>query len=425
MPWLSLLAGLWLALGGIVSMTAAQWQSLDGFRILSVQPVSSGRTGFVHLEALSLGVTFTNLVSEARIMTNRNLGSGSGVALGDVDGDGWVDVFLCGMDSAPKLFRNQGGWRFGDWTSEAFGGGEFRRIGGGWDSTGAVLADVDGDGDLDLLLNALGQGTRLWLNDGSGHFREATDEWGLRSRTGATSMALADVDGDGDLDLYVCNFRPDTVMDRPSVKFSLRNQGGRPVVTAVDGRPTSDPDLTNRFELGPDGQVLEFGEPDVLWINNGKGRFTPASWTDGTFLDEDGRRLTHAYPDWGLAAHLSDLNGDGRPDLYVCNDLHTPDRLWINVSTNGRAVPLRPAAGSCGVVGDQPILRGAPAGGNQRPDRGDAGGNARRSRCARALVHQGAATLHPAAAAARAIGVGSRGQRVARSARGRPIPAHA
>jgi len=317
-----------------IPVRALEWEARDGYRQAPVKPMGSGRPGFTRMSADSLGVTFTNYVQEQRTMTNRNLASGSGVALGDVDGDGECDVFFCGIETAPQLYRNLGGWKFSPITAAAFPGGEFRNGDSGFDATGTALVDVDGDGDLDLLLNGLGHGTRLWLNDGAAHFTEHTDAAGLRSRSGATSLALADVDQDGDLDLYVCNFRPDTVMDRPSVKFALRNVGGRPVVIGVNGRPTTEPDLTNRFELGPDGQVMEFGEPDVLWINDGMGRFIAASWTGGTFRDEDGASLTQAPRDWGLAAHLGDLNGDGLPDLYVCNDLHTPDRLWLNVSTN-------------------------------------------------------------------------------------------
>ena len=54
------------------------------------------------------------------------------------------------------------------------------------------------------------------------------------------------------------------------------------------------------------------------------------SWTNGAFLDENGRPLTSAPKDWGLTAAFRDLNGDGAPDIYVCNDYWTPDRLWIN-----------------------------------------------------------------------------------------------
>src|SRR5262249_7797879 len=77
-------------------------------------------------------------------------------------------------------------------------------------------------------------------------------------------------------------------------------------------------------------QVLEYGEPDQLLLNDGRGHFTPASWTDGTFLDEDGKKLTAPPLDWGLTAAFRDLNGDGAPDLYVCNDYWTPDRIWLN-----------------------------------------------------------------------------------------------
>lgn len=316
--------------------TAAEpvWEKADGYRWSRVQPTGAGRPGFTQLTNTVLGITFTNAVQDERTITNRNLGSGSGVALGDVDGDGRCDVFLCGIDVSPRLYRNRGGWRFEDATRDAFpvdpGSGP------GTDATGTAFADVDGDGDLDLLMNGFGRGTRLWLNDGKGRFQERTDEAGLRSRTGATSLALADVDGDGDLDLYVCNFRPDTIMDQPGVKFALRNIGGRPVVISMDGRPTTAPDLTNRFEMGSGGQVVEFGEPDVLWLNDGAGRFRAVSWTEGVFVDEDGQPFQSPERDWGLAAQFGDLDGDGRMDLYVCNDLHTPDRLWLNRSTPGK-----------------------------------------------------------------------------------------
>ncbi|MBL9175085.1 MAG: VCBS repeat-containing protein [Verrucomicrobiales bacterium] len=314
-----------------------EWQARDGGRVAAVRPEGSGKPGFTRMPAAELGISFTNRLGDDRGITNRTLLSGSGVALGDVDGDGRCDVLFVGLDAPPQLVRNLGGWRFEDITATAFPGTEFRLPPGTYDHTGVTFADVDGDGGLDLLLNALGGGTRLFHNDGRGHFSEVTTEAGLRSRSGATSMALADVDGDGDLDLYVANFRPSTILDQPSAKFSLRYERGGAVVTALNGRPTTDPELTNRFELGRNGEVMEFGEADVLWINDGSGHFAAAGWTDGTFLDEDGRPLGRAPNDWGLAAHFGDVNGDGLPDLYVCNDLHTPDRFWLNVSTKGRA----------------------------------------------------------------------------------------
>src|SRR5206468_3252685 len=173
-------------------------------------------------------------------------------------------------------------------------------------------------------------GTRVFENDGQGHFRQVTDEMGVRSKSGGMSMALADVDGDGTLDLYVANFRPDTIRDEPMTKYHGQMVDGRPLITSVNDRPATLPEFTNRFVLTPSGNVLELGQPDVLYLNDGKGRFRPMSFTDGSFLDEDGLRLADPPRDWGLAVQFHDLNGDGAPDIYVCNDLFTPDRIWIN-----------------------------------------------------------------------------------------------
>ena len=313
------------------------WRPIPAGRVAKLPVPREGKTGFTRMPAAALGITFTNRLADERGITNRNLLSGSGVACGDVDGDGWCDLFFCGLDAPNQLYRNLGGWKFTNVTDSAFPApSPIPHPPSPNDSTGAAFADVDGDGDLDLLVNGLHAGTRLFLNDGHGRFTEATDAAGLRSGTGATSLALADVDGDGDLDLYVCNFRPTTILDRPSADIRVRMAGNRPVVIAVDGRPVTEPDLTNRFEVGPRGEVVESGQPDVLWLNDGKGHFTPVSWTGGAFLDEEGSPLKTAPRDWGLACHFADFNRDGRPDLYVCNDLQSPDRFWVNESADGR-----------------------------------------------------------------------------------------
>jgi len=86
---------------------------------------------------------------------------------------------------------------------------------------------------------------------------------------------------------------------------------------------------TNRFVIF-NNRLEECGQPDQLLLNDGRGHFKPVSWTDGTFLDEEGRPLTEAPLDWGLTATFRDVNGDLAPDLYVCNDYWTPDRFWMN-----------------------------------------------------------------------------------------------
>src|SRR3954469_17927527 len=158
-----------------------------------------GKTGFFRLPPENTGIAFTNFVGDIRSITNRNLLSGSGVAAGDIDGDGLCDLYFCALDGNNVLYRNLGNWKFEDITLKAGVACP------GQDSTGAVFADIDGDGDLDLFVTALGGGVRLFINDGHGHFKETTDQAGLRSEAGSTSMALSDFDGDGDLDLYVTN----------------------------------------------------------------------------------------------------------------------------------------------------------------------------------------------------------------------------
>src|SRR5207247_9436284 len=137
----------------------------------------------------------------------RQLGRGRGVALGAVDGDGLPDVYLTRNEGANALYKNLGGWRFRDVTAAA-GVAMNRR-----QSTGAVFADVDGDGDLDLLVSTLGGGVTLLVNNGHGVFTERTAQAGLGAPSGSMTMTLTDVDGDGHLDLYVANYKARSAMD--------------------------------------------------------------------------------------------------------------------------------------------------------------------------------------------------------------------
>ncbi len=275
------------------------------------------------MPALDTGVAFTNLLADRSAAANQVLQNGSGVALGDVDGDGRCDIYLCNLEGPNALYRNLGNWRFTNITTQA-------GIACDGDlSTGAVLADLDGDQDLDLLVNSVGGGTRCFFNDGAARFTESNS--GLHRRFGAMSMALGDIDGDGDLDLYVANYRTNTVR---STGIQVLNVNGRRMVRPED---------RDQLEFTAEGRLQEYGERDALYLNDGRGGFTPVPWTDGRFMDEDGRRLTDAPRDWGLSVMLRDLNGDGAPDLYVCNDFFTPDRIWINDGRgNFRALP-RPA----------------------------------------------------------------------------------
>ncbi len=321
-----ILAGwVWL-LGPATVLLAAEapgWQAGEGYRSRELRLPATGRTFLERLPPASTGIAFTNFVSEQKSLENSLLTSGSGVAAGDVDGDGWCDLYFCGMESRNTLYRNLGNWRFEDVTASAGVACE------GQYSIGAVFADVDGDGDLDLLVTSLGGGTRLFLNDGKGHFAESTNS-GLLRRFGSTTMALADIDGNGTLDLYVANYATTKIEDRPNAKFDSKTIDGKIVLTAIDGVSTASPELTNRYFVDAQKIVRERGEPDILYLNDGHGKFKQVSWTDGSFLDEDGKPLTLPPYEFGLSAMFRDMDGDGAPDLYVCNDLFSPDRIWTN-----------------------------------------------------------------------------------------------
>ncbi len=273
------------------------------------QPTSPG---FKLLDWRQTGVAFTNALSEAEGAGNRTLYNGSGVAAGDFDGDGLPDLVFAKIQGGVELYKNLGGWHFSNVTQQA-GLGAMNLP-----SRGVVLADVTGDGALDLLVSTNGKGVHCWQNNGRGVFADITPQCGTASHHGSMTLALADVDGNGSLDIYVTNNRTDDIRDKGQVQ--LRSLGGKLIVP---------PALADRLVI-IDGQPQEYGEPDRLLLNDGTGRFREASWTDGTFMDESGRALTGPPLDWGLTASFRDLNGDGAPDLYVCNDFWTPDRLWLN-----------------------------------------------------------------------------------------------
>jgi hypothetical protein len=208
-----------------------------------------------------------------------------GCASGDFDGDGWLDVVLVSPYEI-RLFRNGQGARFVDVTKES--GLRFMSP-----AAGVIAWDYDGDGDLDLAVSQcvwekspLGQpdprAIVVWRNDGGMKFTDVTAGTGIVSNGPATALAAADVDRDGDLDLYVCMYgmhRPDAVPDLP---LQARN-----------------------------------GAANQLWINEG-----------GKFI-ERGAKAGVADTGFSLACAFGDLEADGYPDLYVANDFGA-HRLYRN-----------------------------------------------------------------------------------------------
>src|SRR5437773_3920880 len=215
----------------------AAWSDGVGFRSMEVLPGTSGKAGFTLMDPKATGVWFTNTLRGDAYLTNAVAHNGAGVAIGDVDGDGWQDIYLCNLQGPNRLYRNLGNWHF-----EEIELGEAACL--GQVSSGATFADVDGDGDLDLLVNGIRAGTRLFLNDGKGRFTEVKDS-GLSRTASATSLALADIDGDGDLDLYCTHYIDEMHLFDPTTRFSVVKRAGRWVVASVNDLPTTLPRLTN------------------------------------------------------------------------------------------------------------------------------------------------------------------------------------
>ncbi len=307
---ITLLLGILLALANGMAL---DWQKNGAHRWADLAAAGSGRPGFTLMNPAYTGVQFTNTLSTLILISNKNLLNGSGVALGDYDNDGRCDIYLCRLDGSNVMYRNLGNWKFED-TTAATGTACPSQF-----SSGATFADVDGDRDLDLFVTAMGQPNRLFRNDGNGKFTDITIASGIGTRFGSSSLALADIDGDGDLDLYVVNYGAKSVL----------KDGGKLDIVNVNGQLTVRGPFASRIKF-INSQMFEYGEPDEFFLNDGTGRFTRLDWGGGRFTTHDGKPLSESYRDQGLSAIFRDINGDRAPDLFIANDGFTEDRFWIN-----------------------------------------------------------------------------------------------
>ncbi len=240
------------------------------------------------------GVAFSNDIIEDSLInyfTYPYIYMGGGVAVGDLNSDGLQDLFFTGNRVPNRLYLNDGDLQFTDISDQAGIKGDDRWM------TGVNMADVNGDGWLDIYVSVSGKFTTtknlLYINQGVGSeglptFKEMAEDYGIADEGHSTQGTFFDYDNDGDLDLYVVNY--------PYTDFKTRNQ-------------------TYRVLL--DEKTLEHS--DKLYRNDGENGFTDVTTNSG--IQNFGL---------GLSATCGDLNNDGWLDLYISNDFASPDFLYLN-----------------------------------------------------------------------------------------------
>lgn len=307
------------------------WQEAAAYRWRELAVPARGQAGFERMHTRRTGIDFQNTVSDSVLLHNRMLGQGAGVCLGDVDGDGRTDIFLARTEGPNALYRNLGSWRFEE-IAEAAGVAAPDRY-----SSGCALADLDGNGHLDLVLLATLGPNAVFLNDGTGRFTEHGADLGLDvTGKGGTTVAMADVDGDGWLDLYVANYKA----FHPADSFPPQQRAPNQVVREVaPGNYQVIPEMAEVFKLvmRPDmgGLNLTMRADTDDFYRNEAGRLVHVPIPSPVFRDTTGQPLASPPESFALGARFADLTGDGAPELYVANDFEDPDLFWMNDGRGG------------------------------------------------------------------------------------------
>lgn len=268
-----------VALGALIALGTqvfAAEENLLRQPLKPAKPASEGGKPFTTLPASYTGISAVNTYDDPKMWNELfrefTLGAvGTGVTIGDYDGDGHPDVAVVGKTSGVRLYRQTGDLQFTDVT-EAAGLVSTDKA---W-CTGATFADVNNDGLLDLYVCRFNAPNLLFINQGNGSFKEQAQAYGLAIKDASVMASFADYDRDGYLDLYL---------------------------------------QTNILNYAASFK----GRPNYLFHNNGNGTFTDVTAKAGIW-----------GPTQGHSAVWWDFNEDGWPDIYVANDFENPDRLYRN-----------------------------------------------------------------------------------------------
>ncbi|MFO1055300.1 MAG: FG-GAP-like repeat-containing protein [Planctomycetota bacterium] len=279
-------------------------------------------TRFVRHSAEDCGVTAGNHLEKQHILPY--VYDGAGVATGDLDNDGLPDLYVVSQDGPNHLYRQTAPFKFEDVTEAAHVDG-----GDAW-GTGCAIVDVDGDGLLDIYVCNLESPNLLYRNLGGMRFEECARRFGLGFVGASFFAAFADYDNDGDLDLYLVTNRvflqsllPELLMrvKLPSTMQASMRELAPPMPTLVpgaDGKGLKVPPGYEDHLIEFGGHLFFGGQADRLFRNDGE-RFTDVTRAAG--IRDHGM---------GLSATWWDFDDDGLLDLYVADDLESPDMLWHN-----------------------------------------------------------------------------------------------
>jgi enediyne biosynthesis protein E4 len=292
------------------------------------------------------GIDFNNKVVDDSLENGflfRNFYNGSGVAIGDINNDGHADVFLTSNTGSNKLYLNKGGFRFEDISDKA---GIIKDD--KW-NTGVVFSDVDGDGWLDIYVCSsghMGTGTRrnkLYINNRNSTFTEAAAKFGLDISAYTTQVSFFDYDMDGDLDCFMINNSPIPInqlnfanrRDLPDSLWKIADflkGGGDHLYRNDDGlfkEVTSKAGIHGgliSFGLGVSvSDINRDGWPDVFVSNDSYERdYLYINQKNGTFKDEMEQWFQHTSFS-SMGADIADINNDGYVDLFTTDMLPTDD----------------------------------------------------------------------------------------------------
>ncbi len=288
---------------------------------------------FDQLPASKTGITFKNILKEtptSNVLTYEYFYNGGGSAVGDINNDGLDDIYFTANMGANKLYLNQGNFKFNDITKAAG-----VACNDGW-KTGVTMADVNGDGFLDIYVCYSGKGdpekrrNKLFINNGNLTFTDKAKEFGLNDPGYTTHASFFDMDRDGDLDMFLLNHNVVVIREFQFAKAKetrdpyagdklFRNDNGRFIDVSRDagikGNPLGFGLGITVADINKDGWLdmyvsNDYVEPDYLYINN----------HNGTFTDRMTDYMQHiSY--FSMGCDVSDINNDEWPDLFTVDML--------------------------------------------------------------------------------------------------------